>query len=120
MFAYDHYLAMKYDHPDALVLVQEADFYETFDDDAVTAARDLDLVLGSLVGTGLLRRVPTTGFPCHIAENYAARLVARGHRVVLAAPAGTRVFYPEAGPLAVRGELARPVAPQQMRLPLEV
>ena len=41
------YLNIKAQHPDAIVFFRLGDFYETFDDDAEVAARELDLVLTS-------------------------------------------------------------------------
>ncbi|NIM20212.1 MAG: hypothetical protein GTO51_08270, partial [Candidatus Latescibacteria bacterium] len=56
------------------------DFYETFDQDAEIAARELDIVLTSRkVGKGT--RVPMAGIPHHAMENYLARLIARGYHV---------------------------------------
>ena len=39
------YLDIKSQHPDAIVLFRIGDFYETFDDDAIVASRDLEIVL---------------------------------------------------------------------------
>ena len=41
------YLNIKAQYPDAIVFFRLGDFYETFDDDAEVAARELDLVLTS-------------------------------------------------------------------------
>ena len=41
------YLQIKAQHPDAVVFFRLGDFYETFDEDAEIAARELDLVLTS-------------------------------------------------------------------------
>jgi DNA mismatch repair protein MutS len=41
------YLDIKAQYPDAIVLFRLGDFYETFDQDAEVAARELDLVLTS-------------------------------------------------------------------------
>ena len=56
------YLDIKAQHPDAIVFFRLGDFYETFDDDAETAARELDLVLTSRPqGKGV--RTPMAGVP---------------------------------------------------------
>ncbi len=76
------YLDIKQQHPDAVVFFRLGDFYETFDEDAHTAARELDLVLtGRPVGKN--QRVPMAGVPHHAAEGYIARLIAKGFKVAL-------------------------------------
>ncbi len=76
------YLDVKAQYPDAIVLFRLGDFYETFDDDAQTAARELDLVLTSRP-QGKNQRTPMAGVPYHAAESYIARLVAKGYKVAL-------------------------------------
>ncbi len=76
------YLDVKAQYPDAIVLFRLGDFYETFDDDAHTAARELDLVLTSRP-QGKNQRTPMAGVPYHAAESYIARLVAKGYKVAL-------------------------------------
>src|SRR5215469_2557745 len=76
------YLDIKAQHPDAILLYQVGDFYETFDDDARIAAHELQIVLtGRSYGTD--ERVPLAGVPVHALETYAARLVARGYKVAI-------------------------------------
>jgi DNA mismatch repair protein MutS len=58
------YLQIKAQHPDAIVFFRLGDFYETFDEDAEIAARELDLVLTSRpVAKG--QREPMAGVPHH-------------------------------------------------------
>ena len=75
------YLDIRAQHPDAIIF-SVGDFYETFDDDAALVARELDLVLTSRP-QGKTGRVPMAGVPHHAAENYIARLVAKGYKVAL-------------------------------------
>jgi len=76
------YLGIKRDYPDAIVFFRLGDFYETFDEDAETTARELDIVLTSRnVAKGV--RVPMAGIPHHAAENYLARLIERGYHVAI-------------------------------------
>ena len=63
------------------------DFYETFDEDAEVAARELDLVLTSRPQGKT--RTPMAGVPHHAAEGYIARLIAKGYRVALCEQIGT-------------------------------
>ena len=58
------------------------DFYETFDDDAVLAAKELEITLTSRsMGKGL--RVPLAGVPVHSLDNYLFRLIKKGHKVAI-------------------------------------
>ncbi len=75
------YVAVKQKYPDCLVLFRMGDFYETFYDDAVTAARDLEITLTSR-GKGE-KKAPLAGIPYHALETYLARLVRKGHKVVI-------------------------------------
>ena len=76
------YLDVKAQYPDAIVFFRLGDFYETFDDDASLVARELDLVLTSRP-QGKGQRTPMAGVPYHAAENYIARLIAKGYKVAL-------------------------------------
>ena len=81
------YLQIKAQHPDAIVFFRLGDFYETFDQDAEIAARELDLVLTSRpVSSG--QRVPMAGVPYHAVEGYIARLIEKGYRVAIAEQVG--------------------------------
>ena len=85
------YLDIKAQHPDAIVFFRLGDFYETFDDDAQTAARELDLVLTSRP-QGKDQRTPMAGVPHHAAEGYIARLIAKGYKVALGEQIGSETI----------------------------
>ncbi len=81
------YLEIKRQYPDAILFFRLGDFYETFDQDAEIAAKELDIVLTSRpVGKGV--RVPLAGIPHHAAENYLARLIERGFHVAICEQVG--------------------------------
>ncbi|MEW5938622.1 MAG: DNA mismatch repair protein MutS [Chloroflexota bacterium] len=81
------YLEIKRDHPDAILFFRLGDFYETFDEDAEIAARELDIVLTSRpVGGGV--RVPLAGIPYHAVDNYMARLIEKGYHVAICEQVG--------------------------------
>ncbi len=81
------YLDIKRQYPDAILFFRLGDFYETFDQDAETAARELDIVLTSRnVAKGV--RVPMAGIPHHAAENYLARLIEHGYHVAICEQVG--------------------------------
>ncbi len=75
------YLQMKSQYPDAILLYQVGDFYETFDEDARVAARELQIVLTARNYGD--ERVPLAGVPLHALENYVGKLVARGFKVAI-------------------------------------
>ena len=76
------YLRVKQRYPEAIVFFRLGDFYETFDEDARVASRELDVVLTSReLGKG--QRVPMAGIPHHALDNYLAKLINRGHKVAI-------------------------------------
>ena len=81
------YLDIKRQHPDAIVFFRLGDFYETFDEDAEIASRELDIVLTSRK-VAKNSRVPMAGIPHHAAENYLARLIDRGYHVAICEQVG--------------------------------
>ena len=76
------YLDMKSKYSDAILLYQVGDFYETFDEDAYIASRELQIVLTSR-SYGDDKRVPLAGIPLHALENYVGKLVQRGYKVAI-------------------------------------
>ncbi len=81
------YLEIKRRHPDAILFFRLGDFYETFDQDAEIAARELDIVLTSRnIAKGV--RVPMAGIPHHAAENYLGRLIEKGYHVAICEQVG--------------------------------
>ncbi len=76
------YLDIKRQHPDCILFFRLGDFYETFDEDAETAARELDITLTSRP-VSKNTRVPMAGVPHHALENYIARLIERGYHVAI-------------------------------------
>jgi DNA mismatch repair protein MutS len=76
------YLDIKSRYPDAIVLFRLGDFYEMFYDDAVYAARVLDLTLTTR-DKGKEDPVPMCGVPHHAVRAYLTKLTELGHRVAL-------------------------------------
>ncbi|MBI2917054.1 MAG: DNA mismatch repair protein MutS [Chloroflexi bacterium] len=76
------YLRVKQQHPNAILFFRLGDFYETFEEDARIAARELEITLtGREMGKG--QRVPMAGIPYHALDSYLAKLIARGYKVAL-------------------------------------
>jgi hypothetical protein len=76
------YLAVKAQHPDAIVFYRMGDFYEMFLRDAELAAPLLDIALTTR-DKGKPDPVPMCGVPVHAADQYLARLAAQGLRVAI-------------------------------------
>ncbi len=76
------YLEIKSEHPDSILFFRLGDFYEMFFEDAVFAAKKLDLTLTTR-DKGRDDAIPMCGVPHHAARGYIARLTELGHKVVL-------------------------------------
>lgn len=76
------YTAIKKDHPTALLFFRLGDFYELFFDDAVTAARELQITLTSRNKEKGMA-IPMCGVPFHAAEGYIAKLIRKGFKVAI-------------------------------------
>ena len=76
------FFEVKAQHPEAILLYRVGDFYETYSDDAVTAARVLGLVQ-TKKSNGDKGPIPMAGFPHHAIENYLTKLVRNGFKVAI-------------------------------------
>ena len=100
------YLRIKKEHPDEVLLFRMGDFYETFDDDARTVAKELEIALTSReMGKG--QRVPLAGIPYHALDPYLARLIRKGFRVAIC----EQVSDPATSKGIVDREVVRVVSP---------
>src|SRR5690606_30371610 len=89
------YFALKAEHPNRLMFYRMGDFYELFFDDAVKAARLLDITLTAR-GQSAGKPIPMAGIPHHSAEGYLAKLVKLGESVAICEQVGE---VPEKGPV---------------------
>ncbi|MBI3707563.1 MAG: DNA mismatch repair protein MutS [Proteobacteria bacterium] len=76
------YLEIKRAHPGCLLFFRLGDFYELFFDDALVAAKALDLTL-TRRGRHGESEVPMCGVPYHASDAYLARLIRQGFRVAI-------------------------------------
>lgn len=76
------YFSIKKSHKDFLLFYRMGDFYELFFEDAVIAARDLEIVLTKR-GKYLDQDVPMCGVPVHAREIYLHKLIKKGHSVAI-------------------------------------
>ncbi len=80
--AMQQYLREKAAYPEALLFFRMGDFYELFFDDALVAAKALDLTLTSR-NKNESDPIPMCGVPYHAAQGYIARMLDLGHNVAL-------------------------------------
>jgi len=101
------YLDAKRQHRDAIVFFRMGDFYEMFYEDALVAARALDLTLTSRSKDAGGNGIPMCGVPFHAMDGYLAKLVRKGFRVAIC----EQVEDPKKAKGLVRREVVRVVSP---------
>ena len=101
------YFDAKRQYRDAIVFFRMGDFYEMFYEDALTAARALELTLTSRSKDASGGAIPMCGVPFHAADGYIARLVRKGFRVAVC----EQVEDPKKAKGLVRREVVRVVSP---------
>lgn len=77
-----HYVDVKNDFKDAILLYRVGDFYEAFFDDAIITSKALSLTLTGKE-CGHEKKAPMCGVPHHVIDNYAFKLVKQGYKVAL-------------------------------------
>ena len=100
------YAAVKKEHPTALLFFRLGDFYEMFYDDAIVAAKELQITLTSR-NKEKAAAIPMCGVPFHAAEGYIAKLIRKGFKVALC----EQMEEPQAAKKLVRREVTRVITP---------
>src|SRR5271157_2377285 len=100
------YHAIKQQVPGALLMFRLGDFYELFFDDAVTAAKELEITLTAR-NKEKGQAIPMCGVPYHAAEGYLTRLIQKGYRVAIC----EQMEQPGPGKKLVRREVIRVLTP---------
>jgi DNA mismatch repair protein MutS len=100
------YHGIKQQVPNTLLMFRLGDFYELFYDDAVTAARELEITLTAR-NKEKGQPIPMCGVPYHASENYIARLIQKGYRVAIC----DQMEVPSAATKLVKREVTRIVTP---------
>ena len=77
------FFSLKEKHPDALLLFRCGDFYETYCDDAVAAAKILGITLTRRNNGGSAATTEMAGFPYHALDTYLPKLIRAGRRVAI-------------------------------------
>lgn len=100
------YLEIKKRYPHAILFFRMGDFYETFDEDAETTARELEITLTTRpVSKG--ERVPLAGIPYHALDAYLGKLIAKGYKVAIC----EQTEAPQKGKKIVDRRVVRVVTP---------
>ncbi|OON96681.1 MAG: DNA mismatch repair protein MutS [Candidatus Epulonipiscium fishelsonii] len=76
------YFDIKEKHKDCIVLFRLGDFFEIFFDDAITASRELEIVLTGRE-CGMKEKAPMCGVPAHAVQNYISKLTEKGYKVAI-------------------------------------
>lgn len=100
------YLSIKAKHTDAFLFFRLGDFYEMFFDDAIHAARELEITLTGRDG-GMEERIPMCGVPYHAAESYISQLINKGYKVAIC----EQVEDPKEAKGVVKREVIRVITP---------
>ena len=100
------YAAVKKEHPNALLFFRLGDFYELFFEDAVVAAKELQITLTSRNKEKGIA-IPMCGVPYHAAENYIAKLIRKGFKVAIC----EQMEDPRLAKKLVKREVTRVVTP---------
>ncbi|MGA2414477.1 MAG: DNA mismatch repair protein MutS [Candidatus Sulfotelmatobacter sp.] len=105
------YAAVKKEHPTALLFFRLGDFYELFFDDAIVAAKELQITLTSRNKEKGIA-VPMCGVPHHAAEGYIGKLIRKGFKVAICEQMEeARLAKKHLGTKLVRREVTRVVTP---------
>jgi DNA mismatch repair protein MutS len=100
------YSAIKKEHPSALLFFRLGDFYELFFDDAVLAAKELQITLTARNKEKGVA-IPMCGVPFHAAEGYIGKLIRKGYKVAVC----DQTEDPRFAKKLVRREVTRVVTP---------
>ncbi|HEV2963896.1 MAG TPA: DNA mismatch repair protein MutS [Candidatus Angelobacter sp.] len=100
------YTAIKKQHPTALLFFRLGDFYELFFEDAIVAARELQITLTSR-NKEKDAAIPMCGVPYHAAEGYLSKLLRKGFKVAIC----EQMEDPKVAKKLVRREVTRVLTP---------
>ena len=100
------YLEIKKQYPGTILFFRLGDFYEMFNEDAITGSRELQITLTARQKDSPAP-IPMCGIPHHAAAGYIARLVSKGYRVAIC----EQTESPGKGVKLVRREVVRVITP---------
>jgi DNA mismatch repair protein MutS len=103
----EQFYTIKRQCEDAVLLFRMGDFYETFGDDAVIAARELNITLTSRQKDDKGNKIPLAGVPYHAIDSYLTKLVKAGYKVAIC----EQVEDPKKAKGLVKREIVRIITP---------
>ncbi|RPF55917.1 DNA mismatch repair protein MutS [Aquisalibacillus elongatus] len=101
----EQYLKIKEANQDAFLLFRLGDFYELFFDDALKAAKELEITLTQRDGGQ--EKIPMCGVPYHSAERYIKTLIEKGYKVAIC----EQVEDPKSAKGVVKREVVQVITP---------
>ena len=79
----NHYVTLKEENENQLLLYRLGDFFECFFEDAILISEALEITLTSKDGGKAIGRVPMAGIPHHALERYSSELIKKNHSIVI-------------------------------------
>ncbi len=78
-----HYVELKTENPDRVLLYRLGDFFECFFEDAIKLSELLELTLTSKEGGKKIGRIPMAGIPHHASDRYCTQLIKKGLSIAI-------------------------------------
>ncbi len=101
------YLEIKEQYPGTILFYRMGDFYEMFFDDAIIAAKVLNITLTSRSHKDDANKIPMCGIPYHALTGYLGKMIKAGHRVAIC----EQVENPKEAKGIVKRDVVRVVTP---------
>ncbi len=78
-----HYVELKKENPDRVLLYRLGDFFECFFEDAISLSHILEITLTSKEGGKKIGRIPMAGIPHHASDRYCTQLIKKGLSIAI-------------------------------------
>ncbi|WP_188205877.1 DNA mismatch repair protein MutS [Alkalibacillus aidingensis] len=101
----EQYLQVKSEYKDEFLFFRLGDFYELFFDDALKAAKELEITLTKRDAGN--EKIPMCGVPFHSAESYIKTLIDKGYKVAIC----EQVEDPQTAKGVVKREVVQVITP---------
>ncbi len=81
--ALKHYVELKKENPDRVLLYRLGDFFECFFEDAITLSQLLEITLTSKEAGKKIGKIPMAGIPHHASDRYCTELIKKGLSIAI-------------------------------------
>ncbi len=81
--ALKHYVELKIENPERVLLYRLGDFFECFFEDAISLSNLLEITLTSKEGGKKIGKVPMAGIPHHACDRYCTELIKKGLSIAI-------------------------------------